>query len=117
MLEYSQEKEEKDAISNINNNSTIPIHTTEGPRISVDSHEDHESSEEMYSPGKRKSVKGQPNSFLFKVKKLGQKGITHKTTKQRSFRRFGYGSNQQNALRVIARTNQQKRNDIGKRYN
>ena len=79
MLEYSQEKEEKDAISNINNNSTIPIHTTEGPRISVDSHEDHESSEEMYSPGKRKSVKGQPNSFLFKVKKLGQKGITHKT--------------------------------------
>lgn len=43
-----------------------------------------------------------------------RKGITHKTTKKRGFRGSDHGSNQQNALRVIARTNQQKRNDIGK---
>jgi len=79
MLEYSQEKEEKDAISNINNNSTIPIHTTEGPRISIDSHEEDEYSDDIFSPKGRKSVKGQVPFFLFKVKKLGKKGITHKT--------------------------------------
>ena len=85
MLENNNEqKEEKDANSNINNNSSIPINTiTEVGRMSGYSHEDHDYSDEIVSSkgGKNSFIndKNQPPIFLFKVKKLGQKGITHKT--------------------------------------
>ena len=81
MLENNNyQKEEKDTNSNLNNNSSIPINITEAGRISGYSHEDSE--EIVSSKGGKSSIfndKNQLPIFLFKVKKLGQKGITHKT--------------------------------------
>ena len=71
MLEYS--KEDKDYNSNIN-----PVHTTEAGRISGD-YSDHEYSDEGSSEGGNDDSKGESQMLLFKVKKLGKKGITHKT--------------------------------------
>ena len=93
-LNISQ-KEEKDVINpNINNNniSSIPIHATEGGRISGESKEDHEYSDDDFSSKGGKSYytnntntinnntnKNEPPMFIFKVKKLGKKGVTHKS--------------------------------------
>ena len=78
MIENSQQKEEKDVISNININSSIPIHTTEGGRISGEEEHDDYSEEYISLNGEKIKEKNHP-MFLFKVKKLGQKGFTHKT--------------------------------------
>ena len=89
-IDNNTQKEEKDT-SNINNNiSSIPIHTSEGGRISADSKEDHEYSDDDFSSKGGKSLKSyntinnisnkdETPMFLFKVKKLGKKGITHKS--------------------------------------
>ena len=73
-MEYNNtKKDEKD--TNINHNITIPIHTTEGGRIS-----DDDDSEELDDRGKSLfNKKGNAPMFLFKVKKLGKKGFTHKS--------------------------------------
>ena len=62
---------------NINNNtSQIQIN----PRISGgDSHEDHDDSEDDLYSSKGGNNKSAAPIFLFKVKKLGKKGITHKS--------------------------------------
>ena len=83
MLESSQncpQKSEKDATSNLNINPSSnhnPI--SEQGRIS-DSKEDHEYSyEDSLSKGDYDDDKLEKPMFLFKVKKLGKKGYTHKS--------------------------------------
>ena len=74
MLESSSQNNNKD-------NNYISINTnqvSEGGKLSGDSDDEDDYSENEYSlkKGKKKSEKPM---FLFKVKKLGMKGITHKT--------------------------------------
>ena len=89
-IDNNTQKEEKDT-TNINNNiSSIPIHSSEGGRISADSKEDQEYSDDDFSSKGIKSLKSYNTTsniniqdetpmFIFKVKKLGKKGITHKS--------------------------------------
>ena len=81
------QKDEKDIINNNNDNnniSSIPLNISEG-RNSGEYKEDHDFSDEDYGAKSLKSYntinnnKDETPMFLFKVKKLGKKGITHKS--------------------------------------
>ena len=83
-IDNNTQKEEKDT-TNINNNiSSIPIHSSEGGRISADSKEDQEYSDDDFSSKGIKSLKSyntisninnqdETPMFIFKVKKIRQK--------------------------------------------